>query len=140
MEYAIGLILGLSVAAAAAIIGFDRQRAFYSTVLIVVASYYVLFAVMGASTRTLAVEIIVASAFFLSAVVGFKTTPWLLAAAIAGHGVFDFAHHWFIENPGVPQWWPGFCLAFDVSFGAFLAVRLATGRKEDSPCTSYSAS
>ena len=140
MEYAIGLILGLSVAAGAAIIGFDRQRAFYSTVLIVVASYYVLFAVMGASTRTLAVEIIAASAFFLAAVVGFKTTPWLLAAAIAGHGVFDFAHHWFIENPGVPQWGPGFCLAFDVSFGAFLAVRLATGRKEDSPCTSYSAS
>ena len=105
-------------------IGFDRQRAFYPTVLMVIASYYVLFAVMGASGRTLAAEIVVASVFFLLAVVGFKTTLWLVVAATVGHGVFDFAHHWFIENPGVPHWWPGFCLAFDVSFGAFLAVRL----------------
>ena len=126
MEYAIGLILGLSVAAGAAIIGFDRQRAFNQ--------HHVCLRIR------LGIEIIAASAFFLAAVVGFKTTSWLLAAAIVGHGVFDFAHHWFIENPGVPHWWPGFCLAFDVSFGAFLAVRLATGRKEDSPCTSYSAS
>ena len=126
MEYAIGLILGLGVAAFAAMIGFDRERAFYPTVLMVIASYYVLFAVMGASRRTLALEIVVASVFFLAAVVGFKTSPWLLVAAIVGHGVFDFAHHWFIDNPGVPHWWPGFCLAFDVSFGAFLAARLMT--------------
>ena len=124
MEYAIGLILGLAVARAAAIIGFDRDRAFYPTVLSVIASYYVLFAVMGASGRTLVAEIVVASVFFLLAVVGFKTTLWVVAAATVGHGVFDFAHHSFIDNPGVPHWWPGFCLAFDVSLGAFLAVRL----------------
>src|SRR2546425_9470219 len=121
MEYPIGLVLGLSVAAGAALIGFDRERAFYPTVLIVIASYYILFAVMGASTRTLAVEIIAAGLFFLAAIIGFKTTAWLVVAAIVGHGVFDFVHHWLIENPGVPQWWPGVCLAFDVSFGAFLA-------------------
>jgi hypothetical protein len=40
MEYLIGLILSLAVAGFAAIIGFDRQRAFYPTVLIVIASYY----------------------------------------------------------------------------------------------------
>ena len=124
MEYAIGLILGLAVASAAAIIGFDRDRAFYPTVLSVIASYYVLFAVMGASGRTLVAEIVVASVFFLLAVAGFKTTLWVVAAATVGHGVFDFAHHSFIDNPGVPHWWPGFCLAFDVSLGAFLAVRL----------------
>ena len=37
---------------------------------------------------------------------------------------FDFVHHWFIENPGVPHWWPGFCLAFNVIVGVCLAVRL----------------
>jgi hypothetical protein len=42
MEYSIGLILSLAVAGFAAAIGFDRERAFYSTVLIVIASYYVL--------------------------------------------------------------------------------------------------
>jgi hypothetical protein len=49
MEYLIGLILSLVVAGFAIIVGFDRDRSFYPTVLIVIASYYVLFAVMGAS-------------------------------------------------------------------------------------------
>jgi hypothetical protein len=44
MEYLIGVILSLAVAGFAAVIGFDRERAFYPTVLIVIASYYVLFA------------------------------------------------------------------------------------------------
>ena len=34
---------------------------------------------------------------------------------------FDLLHHWFIENPGVPHWWPGFCLAFNVIVGVRLA-------------------
>jgi hypothetical protein len=60
----------------------------------------------------------------LFAVLGFKGNYWLVVAALVGHGVFDFVRHFFIDNPGVPQWWPGFCLASDVVFGAWLAVRL----------------
>ncbi len=63
MEYLIGVILSLAVAGSATVIGLDRERAFYPTVLIVIASYYVLFAVMGASRRTLVIEIVVASGF-----------------------------------------------------------------------------
>src|SRR5438105_548234 len=124
MEYLIGLILSLAVVGSAAIIGFDRERAFYPTVLVVIASYYVLFAVMGASGRTLVLEVAVASGFLLVAVLGFKTNFWLVAAAFVGHGVFDFVHRFFIINPGVPHWWPGFCLAFDLLVGLFLAARL----------------
>ena len=51
MEYLIGLILSVAVAGFATAIGLDRERAFYPTVLIVIASYYVLFAVMGGSSR-----------------------------------------------------------------------------------------
>ena len=129
MEYLIGLVLSLAVAAFAAITGLQRDRAFYPTVLIVTASYYVLFAVIGASGRALAIEIAVAGVFLLLAILGFKRNPWLVAAAIAGHGVFDLIHHWLIDNPGVPRWWPGFCLAFDVGLGGYLAVRqyLAAG-------------
>jgi hypothetical protein len=97
---------------------------FYPTVLIIIASYYVLFAVMGASGRTVVIEIFAASGFLLFAILGFKRNLWLAAAAIVGHGCFDFVHHFFIENPGVPRWWPGFCLAFDVIFGGSLAVHL----------------
>ena len=124
MEYLIGLILSLAVAGSATMIGFDRERAFYPTVLIVIASYYVLFAVMGASGRTLGIEIIIASGFLLVALVGFKGSPWFVVAALVGHGVFDSVHHLFIQNPGVPHWWPGFCLAFDVVAGGWLALRL----------------
>jgi hypothetical protein len=124
MEYAIGLILAISVAALAYVVGFDRDRAFYPTVLMVIASYYILFAAMHGSGATVVVESVVAIGFSLFAIVGFKRSPWWVAAAIAGHGVFDFLHHRLIENPGVPLWWPGFCLAFDVAFGAVIAFRL----------------
>jgi hypothetical protein len=126
MEYLIGVILALAVVGFATAIGLDRGRAFYTTVLIVIASYYVLFAVMGASGRTLGMEIAVASGFSFLAILGFKRNFWLVAAAIAAHGAFDVVHHLFIENPGVPHWWPGFCLAFDGIAGAWLALRLMT--------------
>jgi len=108
--------------------------------LVVIVSYYVLFAVMGASRRTLTIEIVVASGFLLFAVLGFKRNVWLVAAALVGHGVFDFVRGLFIDNPGVPHWWPGFCLAFDVLVGVLLAARLighpdlrASTRRIDTP-------
>ena len=45
----IGTGLALAVAVGAGAAGLDRDRAFYPTVLIVVASYYDLFAVLGGS-------------------------------------------------------------------------------------------
>ena len=123
IEYLIGLLLSAAVAGFAATTGFERDRAFYPTVLIIVAHYYVLFAAIATPGRTIATEILVAGAFLFLAVLGFKRSLWLVAAAIAGHGVFDFFHHSLIENPGVPRWWPGFCLAFDLGFGASVAMR-----------------
>jgi hypothetical protein len=61
MEYVIGLILAMAVAGLSSTVGFDRKRAFYPTGMIVIASYYVLFAAMGASSRTLPTEIAVAA-------------------------------------------------------------------------------
>ncbi len=121
MSYVIGVALALLVAAFARWSGFGRDRSFYPTVLIVVASYYVLFAVMGGSTRALVLETIVMIPFAVFAVVGFKRNLHLVAAGLAAHGVMDFFHGDIVSNPGVPAWWPGFCLAFDVAVGAWLA-------------------
>jgi hypothetical protein len=129
MEYLIGLILSVAMAGFATAIGLDRERGFYPPVIIVIATYYVLFAVMGGSSRALLLEILVAAGFLLLAVLGFKISLWFAAAAIVGHGVFDLVHHWFIDNAGMPHWWPGFCATFDVVFGAWLAVRLMTSFK-----------
>ena len=124
MEYLIGVGLAALVCVFALLSGFDRDRVFYPTVVIVNATYYILFAVMGSSTTALTMESAVTCAFLVVAVVGFKKNLWWVAGALGGHGVFDFFHHIFIQNPGVPVWWPGFCMSFDVLAGIFLAVLL----------------
>ncbi|HLK06630.1 MAG TPA: hypothetical protein VKV30_01750 [Candidatus Angelobacter sp.] len=127
MEYLVGILLSLGTIVLAAVVGFARERSFYSTVLIVVATYYILFAAMGASGRTLMIEIVIASGFILFAALGFKGNFWLVAAALMGHGIFDFIRPSVIANPGVPHWWPGFCMAFDVIFGGWMALHCCSG-------------
>jgi hypothetical protein len=70
MPYIIGIVLAVGVAVFARCVGFDRDRAFYPTVLIVIASYYVLFAAMGDSVQTVLVELTVMALFAIAAVVG----------------------------------------------------------------------
>jgi len=105
--------------------GFDRDRAFYPTLVAVIASYYVLFAVMGGSVQAIVVESMVMTAFLSIAAVGFKRTLWWVVGALAGHGVFDLIHGHLVTNPGVPAWWPAFCLAYDVCAAGFLAMLLS---------------
>jgi hypothetical protein len=125
MEYVIGIVLALVVTIGSTLLQLDRERVFYPTMMLVIAAYYILFAAMGASAGVLIAESAAASVFMLLAVIGFKRRLWLVAVALAGHGVFDFVHHLIIDDPGVPAWWPGFCLAFDVVAGAYLALLLA---------------
>ena len=126
MEYLIGVVLAAATCVFFGMLaGFDRERLFYPMMLPPIATYYILFAAMGGSTPALTIESLVACIFLMAAVVGFKKNLWLAAAALAGHGVFDFFHHLVIQNPGVPVWWPGFCMSFDVLAGGFLAVLLA---------------
>ena len=84
MPYAIGAALALSTVAFAKLVGFDRDRAFYPVVAVITASYYVLFAVMGGSTRPLILELMAMTVFVVIAVAGFKFNMWLVVAAL-GH-------------------------------------------------------
>jgi hypothetical protein len=122
LPFTVGIVLSLVVALFARGVGLDRDRAFYPTVLIVVGSYYVLFAVMSGSMHALLIESIVMAAFLAAAVIGFKTSPWIVIAGLAAHGVLDSFHGAVINNPGVPSWWPAWCMAYDV--GAAGAVVL----------------
>lgn len=128
MEYLIGIALALGICFGATAVGLARDRAFYPTMAIVIALYYALFAVMGDGVRTLVPELAGISLFVLLAVVGFRRNLWYAVAALALHGVFDWFHAGLIANPGVPAWWPGFCLAFDVVAAAVLAVALLRRR------------
>ena len=72
MPFVIGIVLSLGVATFARGVGFDRERSFYPTVLIVIASYYVLFAAMSGSVQTVVIESVVMTLFAAAAVAGFK--------------------------------------------------------------------
>ena len=128
MALLVGALLALSVGIFATGVGLDRDRAFYPVVTIVIAALYALFAVMGGSTRALVVESLVGAIFVAAAVAGFKRSLWVVVAALATHGVFDLVHGAVLANPGVPSWWPGFCLTYDVTAAAYLAWLLKGGR------------
>jgi hypothetical protein len=124
MEYLVGVFLALGVGLLTTVAGFDRDRALYPAILIVVASYYDLFAVMGDST-VLVQELSMSAAFLVVAIVGFRTTLWLVVAALVGHGVLDLFHGRLIVNAGVPAWWGMFCFSYDLAAGLYLACRLS---------------
>src|SRR5207248_23094 len=70
VPYVIGIVLSVSVALFARWVGFDRHRAFYPTVLVVIASYYVLFAAMSESLHAVLLESAVMAVFVIAAVAG----------------------------------------------------------------------
>ena len=128
MAFAVGVSLALAVGLFATVVGLDRDRAFYPTVMLVIAFLYTLFAVLGGSTTALMLESLVGVAFAALTVFGFKSSLWIVAGALAAHGIYDFLHDWVVANPGVPGFWPAFCGAYDVMAAAYLAWLLIQGR------------
>jgi len=124
VEFLVGALLAFAVGLSATCVGFDRDRAFNPTVLVVIASYYALFVLLGGSVRVLVTELIVIAAFLGASFAGFKQSFWLVVVAFAAQGVFDSIHGHLIANMGVPPWWPGFCLAYDSVAAAYLASLL----------------
>src|SRR5262245_59712709 len=82
MPYVVGIVLSLGVSLFARLVGFDRDRVFYPTVLTVIASYYVLFAAMSQSTQTVLLESVLMTVFVIAAVVGFKSSAWIIVAGL----------------------------------------------------------
>jgi hypothetical protein len=112
----------------ATVAGFDRDRAFYPTLMIVIASYYGLFAVMSGSVQALARESVVIAGFLLLSLLGFKRNLWFVVGALFAHGIFDVIHGHLIPNAGVPAWWPMFCLTYDVTAAGYLAWLLSRSK------------
>ena len=116
----VGVLSAVAIAALARYMRFDQDRSFYPTVLVVIASYYILFAVMGGSRQALAWELAAAIAFSTVAIMGVLHLPVLVGVGIVAHGFFDLVHHMMMENAGVPDWWPGFCGLLDVVLGLWV--------------------
>ena len=118
----VGVLLAVGVAALGKFTRFDEDRSFYSTVLVIIASYYVLFATLGGSGHALVWELVVAVGFSAVAIIGALYLPMLVGIGITAHGLFDLVHHVLIENPGVPTWWPSFCGSIDVALGLWVVT------------------
>ncbi len=114
----IGAGLAIVLAVGARFTRSDQDRSFYPTILIVIATYYVLFAFM--SGEGIVEEIVVASVFSIAAIAGGIMSRALVGAGILLHGVFDFLRPIFISNSGVPAWWPAFCGGVDILLGAWV--------------------
>lgn len=128
MAYVVGAVLALAVGLFGTMTGLDRERGFYTTITIVIAFLYSLFAVMGGAPATLGPELLQGTLFVVVAVVGFRGSLWLVVAALAGHGIMDLFHGRVIANAGVPAFWPAFCSTYDVVAAGYLAWLLRSGR------------
>ena len=125
----VGTLLALAVALFANLIGFDRDRAFYPTVLIVVGSFYVLFATMAGDPSAITLEILFFAIFASIATAGFRISMWFVIAGLALHGLFDFVRNSWLPGSGVPSFWPAFCGSYDVVAAVVLAMLLKAQRE-----------
>ena len=99
MEYFIGFALAIAVGIFTTVSGFDRDRSAYPIILVVIASYYCLFSVMGGRSA-LSWETGVFVAFALAAIIGFRANLWIVVVALVGHGLLDWYHGQLIDNGG----------------------------------------
>ncbi len=128
MALIVGVILALVLGIFGSVVGFDRDRSYYATVLAVIALLYGLWAVISGSTTTLLLESIGIVVFLILSVLGFKISQWFLVAGLAAHGVYDYFHPHLFTNTGVPAFWPMFCGSYDVTAAAYLAWLLRRRR------------
>ena len=82
MPYLVAIVLAVLIVVVTRLAGLDRDRALYPVALIVIGSYYVLFAAMGGSTPSIVTETIGAIAFLVIAVIGFRINLWIVARGI----------------------------------------------------------
>jgi hypothetical protein len=133
MEFLAGLIATLAIVGLGYATRQARSLSFYSTVLIVIALGYVLFAAMAGTPRTILVESAIAAVFVGVAVGGVRSSSlrvaaFLLASGLAAHGAYDLVHPSVVSNPVVPDWWPLFCGVVDLLMAGW--VLFVLGRDE----------
>jgi hypothetical protein len=131
MDVLAGLLAALSIVLLGKATRQKDAIPFYSTVLIVIALVYVLFAVMAGQASTIIVESAIAAVFVGLAIAGARwdrsrAAGLLVAIGLVVHGGYDLVHDVLITNAAVPSWWPIFCGVVDVVLGGWLGSRAVT--------------
>ena len=123
----IGFALSLAIAVLAKITHFDRDTSFYPSILVFIASFYVLFAVMAG--HSVYRELLIASTFFTAAILGAYKSLFIVGLGIIAHGLYDIFHVIVFSQNVAPIWWPSFCGAVDLTLGLWV-IYLAKCREQ----------
>jgi hypothetical protein len=121
-----GVLVGAAQAATPLAFWWLDAATVYALGLVGIAFVYIGFAVADGRRKVLAVESGVTGMFVIIAAAAITSTPWLLVAGLAAHGVKDLWQHRtrFVANT---RWSPPFCLVVDVAAAAIIAVEIVAG-------------
>ena len=96
--------------------------------LITLPVYYMLFGVLAMDAKVVLQELLYGLPYILTgfAVWRIRSRWTLIAIALAwlSHGLYDFYHDLFFENPGVFSWYPAFCALVDIAVAGYLLLSL----------------
>jgi hypothetical protein len=118
LEVFIGVVLSLFLIISAKFMRFDRDVSFYPSILIFIAIFYILFAVMAG--HSIVREIGIAAIFILLALYGAYKSLFVVGLAIALHGVYDILHIVQFTETVAPTWWAPFCATVDFVVGIWV--------------------
>ncbi len=127
MEFIAALIVTGSILGAGFLLGYNRDRSYYSTILIVIALIYVLFGFMEGEPRRIIVEAVIALLFIVAAIIGERLTHMITGLFIILHGIYDVFHPQLLPGEAVPTWYPLFCLYVDLMLGFSVIIMNARG-------------
>lgn len=91
----------------------------------VIGAIYLGFAIQAGTPRQVVVEALVSTLFLGAALAGLWWSAWVVPAAYAAHGVWDWLHHGRSDSAdlvAVRAWYPPFCAAYDWVFAGGLAL------------------
>lgn len=80
--------------------------------LVLIAGIYIGYAFKDGRPRTILLEFSTAIVFAAAAWIGLNGYPFVIAGALAAHGLWDLLHHNLI-NTDVPRWFIPFCVICD---------------------------
>ncbi len=103
-----------------------NDRGSWSTSLLAIALFYVVFAAEHGDQSVILFNILVALIFTAMALVGHRFHLGLIAAGFALHAGFDVLYMASPRNPA-PDWWGPLCLGVDGVLAVALSIRLIRG-------------
>jgi len=118
----IGVALGILTILSARMI--RGERWLYSLALLTLPGLYAFFA-LRAGLQAVGAKEMIYGLPFLAAGLFFAFVSVRKSAVVVGsfwilHALYDVTHNQFINNPGVPGWYPAFCFAVDIVIGAYV--------------------